>query len=157
MATDEQTTDREIVLSRTVNGPRALVFKAFTEVRHLSRWWGPDGFTTTTRSFAFREGGDWDFTMHGPDGADFPNWITFTEIAAPERIRLVHGTFKDDPESFDQVLTFTDLGERTDLEMRTVFPSKAHKDLVVEQYGAIEGGKQTLGRLAAYIEKEGEI
>ena len=52
------TADREIVISRVINAPRELVFEAFTEVRHLSRWWGPDGFTTTTRAFAFRVGGE---------------------------------------------------------------------------------------------------
>ena len=41
--------DREIVISRVISAPRELVFEAFTEVRHLSRWWGPEGFTTTTR------------------------------------------------------------------------------------------------------------
>jgi uncharacterized protein YndB with AHSA1/START domain len=49
--------DREIVISRVISAPRELVFEAFTEVRHLSRWWGPDGFTTTTRAFEFRVGG----------------------------------------------------------------------------------------------------
>jgi uncharacterized protein YndB with AHSA1/START domain len=44
------TADREIVISRVINAPRELVFEAFTEVRHLSRWWGPEGFTTTTRT-----------------------------------------------------------------------------------------------------------
>src|SRR6185437_6046163 len=62
------TADREIVISRVIDAPRELVFEAFTEVRHLSRWWGPDGFTTTTRAFEFRVGADWDFVMHGPDG-----------------------------------------------------------------------------------------
>ncbi len=62
------------------------MFEAFTEVRHLSRWWGPEGFTTTTRSFEFRVGGEWDFVMHGPDGTDYPEWITWTDIAPPERI-----------------------------------------------------------------------
>ena len=62
------TADREIVISRVIDAPRELVFEAFTEVRHLSRWWGPDGFTTTTKSFEFRVGGEWDFVMHGPDG-----------------------------------------------------------------------------------------
>src|SRR5215468_1188620 len=62
------TADREIVISRVIDAPRELVFEAFTEVRHLSRWWGPDGFTTTTRSFEFRPGGEWDFVMHGRDG-----------------------------------------------------------------------------------------
>ena len=51
------TADREIVISRVIDAPRELVFEAFTEVRHLSRWWGPEGFSTTTRSFTFREGG----------------------------------------------------------------------------------------------------
>ena len=53
------TADREIVISRVVDAPQELVFEAFTDVRHLSRWWGPEGFSTTTRSFAFREGGTW--------------------------------------------------------------------------------------------------
>ena len=65
------TADREIVISRVIDAPRELVFEAFTEVRHLSRWWGPEGFTTTTRSFEFRVGGEWDFVMHGPDGTDY--------------------------------------------------------------------------------------
>jgi uncharacterized protein YndB with AHSA1/START domain len=39
------TADREIVISRVIGAPRELVFEAFTDVRHLSRWWGPEGFT----------------------------------------------------------------------------------------------------------------
>lgn len=160
MTTEQETADREIVLSRLVNGPRELVFKAFTEVRHVSRWWGPDGFTTTTRTFDFREGGEWDFTMHGPDGTDYPNWITWREIAPPERISLVHGASRDDPEAFEQVITFTERGGRTELVMRTLFPTKELRDRAVERYGAVEGGEQTLGRLADYVagmsEKEGE-
>lgn len=65
--------DREIVISRII-APRELVFEAFTQVRHLSRWWGPEGFSTTTRSFEFRVGGAWDFVMHGPDGTDYQEW-----------------------------------------------------------------------------------
>ncbi len=38
--------DREIVISRIIDAPRELVFEAFTEVRHLSRWWGPELFST---------------------------------------------------------------------------------------------------------------
>ena len=65
------TADREIVVSHVVDAPREIVFEAFTDIRHLSRWWGPDGFTTTTRSFEFRVGGEWDFMMHGPDGTHY--------------------------------------------------------------------------------------
>ena len=100
------TADREIVISRVITAPRELVFEAFTEVRHLSRWWGPEGFTTTTRAFEFRVGGEWDFVMHGPDGTDYQEWISWTEIAPPERIALLHGESRDDPNAFASVVTF---------------------------------------------------
>jgi len=99
------TADREIVISRVISAPRELVFEAFTEVRHLSRWWGPEGFTTTTRAFEFRVGGEWDFVMHGPDGTDYQEWISWTEIAPPERIALLHGESRGDPNAFESVLT----------------------------------------------------
>src|SRR5688500_14653412 len=145
------TTDREIVITRAISAPRELVFEAFTEVRHLSRWWGPEGFTTTTRSFEFRTGGVWDFVMHGPDGTDYAEWITWTEIAAPERIALLHGESRDDPDAFQPVLTFEPDGAATRIELRTVFRSTQLRDQAVEKYHAIEGGQQTLSNLAAYV------
>ena len=145
------TADREIVISRVISAPRELVFEAFTEVRHLARWWGPEGFTTTTRAFEFRVGGEWDFVMHGPDGTDYREWISFTEIAAPGRIALLHGESRGDPNAFESVLTFTPDGAATRIEMRTVFPTKELHDEAVEKYHAIEGGRQTLGKLAAYV------
>jgi uncharacterized protein YndB with AHSA1/START domain len=143
--------DREIVICRVISAPRELVFEAFTEVRHLSRWWGPEGFTTTTRAFEFREGEAWDFVMHGPDGTDYQEWITWTEIAPPERIALLHGESRDDPNTFESVLTFEADGATTRIEMRTVFPTKELRDQAVEKYHAIEGGQQTLSNLAAYV------
>ena len=145
------TADREIVICRVISAPRELVFEAFTEVRHLSRWWGPEGFTTTTQSFEFRVGGEWDFVMHGPDGTDYTEWITWTEIAPPERIALLHGEFRGDPNAFESVLTFAPDGAATRIEMRTVFPTKELRDEVVEKYHAIEGGQQTLSHLDAYV------
>lgn len=145
------TADREIVVSRLVDAPRELVFEAFTEVRHLSRWWGPEGFTTTTRLFEFRIGGVWDFVMHGPDGTDYTEWITWREIVPPERIALLHGEFRDDPNAFESVLTFEPDGAATRVALHTVFPTKERRDEAVERYHAIEGGRQTLGNLAAYV------
>ncbi|MFE2231945.1 SRPBCC domain-containing protein [Streptomyces sp. NPDC059442] len=145
------TTDREIVIFRAISAPRELVFKAFTEVRHLSRWWGPEGFTTTTRSFTFRVGGEWNFVMHGPDGTDYQEWISWTEITPPDRIALLHGESRDDPNAFESVITFAPDGAATRIEMRTLFPTKELRDEAVEKYHAIEGGRQTLGNLAAYV------
>jgi uncharacterized protein YndB with AHSA1/START domain len=148
-----ETADREIVISRVIRAPRELVFEAFTEVRHLSRWWGPEGFSTTTRAFEFRVGGVWDFVMHGPGGTDYQEWITWTEIVPPERIALLHGESRDDPNAFESVLTFATDGAATRIEMRTVFPTKELRDQAVEEYHAVEGGQQTLGHLAAYVEE----
>ena len=148
---EHATADREIVMSRVISAPRELVFEAFTQVRHLSRWWGPEGFSTTTRSFEFRVGGAWDFVMHGPDGTDYQEWISWTEIAPPERIALLHGESRGDPNAFESVLTFAPDGAATRIEMRTVFPTKELRDEAVEKYHAIEGGQQTLSKLAGYV------
>jgi len=148
---EQATADREIVMSRLINAPRELVFEAFTQVRHLSRWWGPDGFSTTTRSFEFRVGGAWDFVMHGPDGTDYQEWITWREIVPPERIALLHGESRDDPNAFESVLAFEPVGEETRIVLRTVFHTKELRDEAVAKYHAIEGGEQTLRNLAAYV------
>lgn len=145
------TADREIVVARVIDAPPGLVFEAFTEAWHLAQWWGPTGFSTTTKAFEFRVDGEWIFTMHGPGGTDYPEWIRWTEIIPGERIELLHGEFPDDPEAFTSVLTFTTEGAATRLEMRTVFPSREMRDEVVEKYHAIEGGQQTLANLAAYV------
>lgn len=144
--------DREIVITRAIDAPPELVFEAFTEVRHLSQWWGPTGFTTTTRAFEFRVGGAWDFVMHGPDGTDYPEWITWAEITPPRRIEFVHGESKDDPNSFASVLTFEREGQATRIVMRTIFPTSEARREAIEKYGAIEGGNQTLSSLATYVE-----
>ena len=143
--------DREIVISQVIDAPRELVFEAFRRVRHLSRWWGPEGFTTTTRSFEFRVGGVWDFVMHGPDGTDYQEWITWREIVPPEWIALLHGESPDDPNAIESELTFEARGEQTRIVMRTVFPTRELRDEAVEKYHAIEGGEQTLRNLAAYV------
>ncbi|MGB3686604.1 MAG: SRPBCC domain-containing protein [Ornithinimicrobium sp.] len=131
------------------------MFEAFTKVRHLAQWWGPKGFTTTTRSFEFRVGGDWDFVMHGPDGVDYQEWISWTEIVLSERIALVHGESRDDPNAFESVLAFEPASDQTRIVMRSVFLTKELRDEAVEKYDAIEGGQQTLNNLAAYVTEIG--
>ncbi|MGZ6945869.1 MAG: ATPase, partial [Acidimicrobiia bacterium] len=56
-----------------------------------------------------------------------------------------------DPNAFESVLTFAPDGAATRIEMRTVFPTKELRDEAVEKYHAIEGGRQTLANLAAYV------
>jgi uncharacterized protein YndB with AHSA1/START domain len=145
------TADREISVSRVIGSPRELVFEAYTEVRHLARWWGPEGFTTATRAFEFRVGGEWDFEMRGPDGTVFQVWISWTEIVPPVRIALQLGEFRGDPNALESVVTFTPDGAATRVEMNTVFPTKELRDQAVEKYHVIEGGQQSLSNLANYV------
>jgi uncharacterized protein YndB with AHSA1/START domain len=97
---------RSIIGSRVFDAPRALVFSVWTDPKHLAQWWGPNGFTTTTHAYDFRPGGVWRFVMHGPDGRDYQNRITFDEIVPPERILYRHGGGDDvEPVQFTQTVT----------------------------------------------------
>jgi uncharacterized protein YndB with AHSA1/START domain len=143
--------DREFIISRTIEGSRRLVFEAFTDPAHLAHWWGPNGFTTTTRAFEFRPGGVWDFIAHGPDGTDYPNWIEWREIVPPERLVYLHGEKDDDPRAFASTVTLVERGSATEVTMHAVFKTREQFDEVVERYGALEGAEQHFGRLADYI------
>lgn len=148
------TADREIVITRTFDAPRELVFAAWTDPKHIAHWWGPNGFTTTTHEMDVRPGGTWRFIMHGPDGTDYPNKIAYREVVKPERLVYDHGSDQeDDPIQFHVTATFDDEGGRTRLTMRSVFATPEARDRVVREYGAIEGGHQTLARLAEYLTK----
>ena len=149
-AESRATADREIAVSRIIEGPPGLVFMAFTEASQLGRWWGPDGFSLTTESFEFSVGGEWTFVMHGPDGTDYRNWVRFMEISPPERLVVHHGSMRDDPEAFISVFTFVEVAAGTEVTLNNVFPTKEQRDQAVEKYHAIEGAEQTLGGLAAY-------
>jgi len=148
----EREEDRQIVTTRLISAPRELVFRAWTDPRHLERWFGPYGFTTTTRVFEFRPGGVWEFEMHGPDGTVFPNLIEWVEIVPPELLRYrQQGGRDDDQNAFETTVTFADRDGATELTLRTIFRTKAQRDYVAENYGAVEGAIETLARLTAYV------
>ena len=146
--------DREIVITRIIDGPRQLVFQAFTAVEHLAQWFGPHGFTTTTERFDFRVGGEWEYVMHAPQGVDYPNWIRWREIQSPERLVFEHGARPGDPDAFESTITFVERDRMTEVTLRSVFNTQAQRDELVTRFGAIEAGQQTLGRLAAYVEAQ---
>jgi uncharacterized protein YndB with AHSA1/START domain len=158
MPNTNDTSTREIITTRMFNAPCALVFDAWTSPAHLSRWWGPNGFSTTTHAFHFRVGGQWLMTMHGPDGTDFPSRMVYDAIVPNERIVYSHhGHFDGAPALFQQTVTFTARGDQTEVTMHTVFPSKEARDTVVEKFGAIEGAKQTLSRLGEHVASGAQV
>lgn len=146
-----ETSDRELVMTRIFDAPRELVFKAWTEREHIDQWWGPTGFRNETLAMEVRPGGMWRYIMHGPDGVDYPNRVVYSEVVAPERLVYRHGSDIDnDPAAFQVTVTFAAQGNQTHLTMRMVFTTVAQRQEVI-RYGAVEGGQQTLGRLAAYL------
>ncbi len=148
------TSDREIVTTRVFDAPRELVWKAWTDQKHVEIWWGPKGFTNTFKKFEVKRGGKWVFIMHGPDGVDYPNRIVFEEVVKPERLVYAHsGDTDNDPAQFHTTVTFAEVKRKTQVTMRAVFPTAEQRDLVVTKYGAVEGAKQTLDRLEAHLKK----
>jgi len=154
--TENSVASREIVITRVFDAPRELVFEAWTDPKHVAQWWGPQGFTSTVHEMDVRPGGVWTLTMRGPDGTDYPSRIAFSEVVRPERLVYWHGD-DNDPQQFHVTITFEEEGDKTTLTMRSLFPTAAARDFVVEKFGAIEGGKQTLGRLAEHLTTMGEF
>ena len=154
------TADRDFIMTRLLDAPRDLVFEAWTRPEHVAKWWGPDGFTTTIKEMNVKPGGVWRYIMHGPDGTDFANKVVYHEVMRPERLVYSHGWddevapmegFKDFKD-FEVTVTFEKEGNKTRVTMHSVFPSAEQFRKVVEQYGAIEGAKQHIARLEAYLQ-----
>jgi len=152
MATETSTeAEREIVVSRIIEGPRRLVFDAFTSAAHLEEWCAPKGGEITTHSFDFKPGGVWDATIHGPDGSTYPNYWAWKEITPPERIVWLYGMGKDDPHSVKTTLTLAERGATTEATLRLVFGSKEERDEKVAKYYAAEGARGSLDSLAKWV------
>ncbi len=142
---------RQITVSRVLAAPAALVFEAFTDPAHVSNWWGPHGFRTTTSEHDLRPGGIWRFVMHGPDGIDYPNLVRYTEVDPPRRLAYKQsGDRPNEKVSFDAEVTFEDLGQSTRVTLCLTLPTPEQRDGAVA-FGAIDGGTQTLQRLGARL------
>jgi uncharacterized protein YndB with AHSA1/START domain len=143
------TSERELRATRIFNASRELVYRMWTEGEHLSKWWGPNGFTTTVHQMDVRPGGEWRLTMHGPDGRDFPNRSVYIEVVPQER--LVYDHLSGPP--FRMSVTFTELGAKTEVRVHMLFASAALRDRVVAEFHADKGLTQTLDHLAEYLER----
>lgn len=149
---ETSTADREIHASRVFDAPRERVFQLWTEPHHVSKWWGPRGFTTTTHLMDVRPGGEWRFIMHGPDGTNYKNRIVYIEVVPPERLVYKHaGEEGDEPVRFHVTVTFAAEAGKTRLTTRMVFDTPEERTLVAEKYGAVEGLRQTLDRLEEFL------
>jgi len=148
-APDNQPT---IMMEREFDASPALLFRAYSDPDAMKVWYGPNGFTITVLAMDFRVGGLFRFTMHGPDGTDYPNRMLYRDIVPAERLVYRHGTDIDnDPNAFEVVTTFKAIGAgRTLLTKTSTFPSVEARNAVMK-FGAVELGMQTFEKLAAYV------
>lgn len=148
------TLDREIVLTRVIDAPRALVYQAWTDPEHAMQWFGPKGFSCTLHEMDVRVGGRWRFDMRAPNGTLFPNRIEYVEIAPNERLVFWHGKdVDDDPERFYVTITFdAQLNNKTVITLRQLHPTKELRDAKLG-FGAVELGLQTLDKLADHVRR----
>jgi uncharacterized protein YndB with AHSA1/START domain len=147
----DDTAAREIVIVRTVNAPRLLVWQAWTRPEHIAAWWGPNGFRTTIHEMDFKVGGVWRFIMHGPDGTDYPNRVVYREIVEPQRLVYDHAEDTPNPAiRFQATITFEEVPPgHTKVTLRSLFPTAAARAAVAGF--AVAGGEQTLARLDAHL------
>jgi len=141
------TSDRELIITRLLNAPRELVWDVFTTPEHIKNWWGPNGFTNTIDKMDVKPGGEWEFVMHGPDGTDYKNKSIYKEIIRPERIVFEHVSGP----KFITTITFTAEGNKTYLKWHMLFESAEQFQQVVKTFKADEGLKQNIVKLEEYL------
>jgi uncharacterized protein YndB with AHSA1/START domain len=143
---ENNATDRELLLTRTLNAPVDLVWEAFTNPEHIAKWWGPNGFTNTITTMDLKPGGEWNLVMHGPDGTDYKNHSVFKEIVPNKKIVFSHIA-----PNFTATIEFDADGEQTHLKWHMLFESREVFIQVVKTFKADEGLKQNVDKLSLYL------
>jgi uncharacterized protein YndB with AHSA1/START domain len=144
----ESTADRECTHSRVIDAPPARVFKAIADPTHLTRWFGPNGFTSTFHEFDFRRGGLWRVDLHAPDGSTYPNEYVFLDIVEPKLVVIDHVP-TNGSHHFVLTVSLTAEGGKTRVGWRQVFDTAEHRDKVAPF--VLPANEQNLDRLEAEV------
>ncbi|HEY0944296.1 MAG TPA: SRPBCC family protein [Opitutaceae bacterium] len=138
----------EIFNTRVFDAPCPTVFNAFADPAQLARWWGPNGFTNTIKTFDLHPGGTWRLIMHGPNGADFENVSRFVEVVAPKKIVYDH---LQPMHHFRMTMTYDEVaGGQTRLTWRMHFEKTAENEKLKDVLAA--ANEQNFDRLAAWLQ-----
>jgi uncharacterized protein YndB with AHSA1/START domain len=157
----KKTKGSELLITRTFDAPRELVWKAWTEPERVKRWWGPEGFTSPFCRIDLRVGGTYLYCMQSPEGREYWSTGVYREIVPPKRI-VCTDSFSDEkgnvvpashygmpgdwPLALVVTVTFEEQGGKTKFTLRhTGFPSGEMRDL------AKAGWNTSLDKLAEYL------
>jgi len=149
----DDTSDREIALSRLLNAPIELVWEVWTNPEHIKNWWGPNGFTNTISKMEVQPEGEWNLIMHGPDGTDYKNKSIFKEVIQHQKLVYDHISVP----KFTSTITFERVGNQTQLDWVMLFETKEQLIQVVKTFNAAEGLKQNVEKLQAYLDNHKDV
>ena len=143
----------ELRITRIYDAPVQAVWDAWTDPAQAAQWWGPRGFTITTHSKDLRAGGHWDYTMHGPDGVDYPNKTKYLEVEECAKLVYDHGGNDDQAPLFRVTVLFSESAGKTQMDMRMTLPTPEAAE-ETRKFIKKAGGNATWDRLAEYLGKE---
>jgi uncharacterized protein YndB with AHSA1/START domain len=149
----EDYTGREFTIKREYDAPRELVFKAWTDPKHLSKWWGPEGFTNPVCEWEAKPGKAIYVVMRAPNGTDYPMGGEFREVVAPERLVFTSGAMDEKRNlifEFLHTVTLVERGGKTALTIKSrVISTTAGANRYI---GGFEAGMtQSLVRLGEHL------
>jgi uncharacterized protein YndB with AHSA1/START domain len=142
-------TNRAMHVSRVLNAPVDLVWEVWTNPEHIANWWGPNGFTNTIHKMDLNDGGEWNLTMHGPDGKNYQNRSTFVEIVPFKKIVFQHYN-----PNYLATIIFESKENKTVLDWTGVFETDELYETVVKVFKADEGLIQNVDKLEEYLQTQ---
>ena len=147
--------ERTVTLTRVFDAPRELVWRAWTEPKHLAQWFGPRGFTSSVPQLDVRVGGALRIVMHGPDGNDYPMKGVFREVVAPERLTFSNIAVDKDGNHLlegETTVTFAEQNGKTTLTLRTYAIGRV--PIAPQMLAGMEAGwSQSFDKLEALVQK----
>ena len=124
--------ERELVIARTINARRELVFAAWTDPRLAAQWWGPVNYPAAHVEMDVRPGGAWRICLRSTEGGpDLWQGGVFREIVAPERLVFTFAWEEEDERGLETLVTVTlaDAGGKTRMIFRQApFQSDKERD-----------------------------
>jgi uncharacterized protein YndB with AHSA1/START domain len=147
---------RELVITRIFDAPRELMFKAWTDQKHVTKWWGPQGFTNPVCELDARPGGAIRIHMRAPDGVVYPMTGVFQEVVAPERLVFTSAALDDKGAPLFEILTTVTFSEERDEQTKLTMQARVIMTTAnADQYldGMEMGWTQSLDRLAEHLMK----
>lgn len=144
------TDDLMMTLDRHIAATPAQVWAAWTDPDILPRWFGPKGYSCTTKEIDLRSGGIWRFDMIGPDGTVWPNRHQITRYSPMTGITFLLDDDSDGYAAMEVVVTLIPEGSGVRLTQTITFPNAEAKAGALA-FGAEALGYTTLDKLQAIL------